>query len=218
VGKDGCPDDDPDGDHVRGTDDKCPEDAEDLDGFQDQDGCPDTDNDKDGIPDSRDGCPDTKETVNGIMDDDGCPEVEGQMVVVTKRKIEILEKVYFDTGRSTIQSRSHALLDAVADAITENRQIGLIRIEGHTDDRGSEAYNLRLSQRRAAAIRTYLVEVGGISERRLVSVGYGAGRPLVANDTKEGRARNRRAEFVILDAPGPRSVPTGTDVFDERDY
>ncbi len=204
VGEDGCPDDDPDGDHIRGDKDKCPEDPEDFDRFEDSDGCPDTDNDKDGIPDVQDSCPDTAETVNGIVDDDGCPEVEGQKVIVTRNKIEILEKVYFDSGKDTIKARSFAVLDEVGDVLKRNRNIRRIRIEGHTDDRGGEAYNLRLSQRRAAAVRTYLIENARVQEDRLVSVGYGESKPIVENDTGENRSRNRRVEFIIAldDKPG----------------
>lgn len=219
VDEDGCPDDDPDGDHIRGDKDKCPEDPEDFDRFEDRDGCPDTDNDKDGIPDVRDSCPDTAETVNGIVDDDGCPEVEGQKVIVTRNKIEILEKVYFDTGKATIKARSFDVLNEVADVLNRNRNIGKLRVEGHTDDRGGDAYNLRLSQRRAAAVRDYLVEEGGVSASRLISVGYGETKPIVDNDTRENRARNRRVEFIILEDKKPGSVVPADDgdIFDGQD-
>ena len=219
IGPDGCPDDDPDGDHIRGDRDKCPEDPEDFDRFEDDDGCPDTDNDKDGIPDVRDSCPDTAETFNGIVDDDGCPEVEGQKVIVTRNKIEILENVYFDTGKDTIKARSFEVLDEVAEVLQGNRKIRRIRIEGHTDDRGGDAYNLRLSQRRAAAVRTYLIDKGRISEGRLVSVGYGETKPLVDNDTGENRSRNRRVEFIIVDEDKSDGVlpDSGDDLFDTSD-
>ena len=112
--------------------------SEDFDGFEDRDGCPDTDNDKD-IVDRKDRCPDQAENIDGIEDDDGCPEVK---VVVTREKIEINEKIYFETGKAKIQSRSHDLLNTVAETLSAFEQIENIEVQGHTDSRGDEAYNL----------------------------------------------------------------------------
>jgi len=198
IGPDGCPDNDLDGDQIPNDRDKCPEDPEDYDGFEDSDGCPDIDNDGDGILDSADSCPDSPETFNGIVDDDGCPELEGQRVIVTKKKIEILEKVYFATGKATILPKSFPVLDEVAEAMRRNPDIRKLRIEGHTDSVGSAKYNLRLSQQRAEAVQTYLSDKG-VNASRVVAVGYGEDKPIDSNDTAEGRGRNRRVEFVILE-------------------
>jgi outer membrane protein OmpA-like peptidoglycan-associated protein len=205
LGPDGCPDDDIDGDHIPNDRDKCPEEPEDFDRFEDQDGCRDIDNDNDGIPDSQDACPDTAELVNGIVDEDGCPEREDQKAVLTKNKIEILEPVYFDTNRASIQERSFPVLDEVAQILKDNPKVRKIRIEGHTDDVGNDKYNLRLSQQRAGSVVKYLLE-SGISQERLDSLGYGEEKPIVPNDSGPNRQRNRRVEFVITDQGGDNKV------------
>lgn len=194
--KDGCPDVDTDGDGMEDDKDPCPTEAEDLDGFKDTDGCLDLDNDGDGVADERDRCPVQAEVVNEYMDDDGCPDVKPERIVLSKKKIEILEAVNFALGAATIEQSSFALLDEVARAIQDNPDIN-VRIEGHTDNEGDDTFNLRLSQARAESIRTYLVD-RGIDPRRLEAVGFGEERPIDTNRTDEGRAANRRVEFVIL--------------------
>jgi outer membrane protein OmpA-like peptidoglycan-associated protein len=89
-----------------------------------------------------------------------------------------------------------------------NPTIKKMRIEGHTDNRGDAAMNLDLSKRRAASVRTWLVE-HGIESGRLESEGYGLTRPIQTNDTDEGRAANRRVEFKITeeDKGGPPPRP-----------
>jgi outer membrane protein OmpA-like peptidoglycan-associated protein len=197
---DGCPDHDNDGDGLLDAEDKCPLEPEDKDNFQDDDGCPDPDNDGDGIPDVDDKCPLQPETMNGVDDEDGCPE--DTKVRITKTKIEILEKVYFDTNKATIKPRSYGLLDEIAQVLKQNAQISKLRVEGHTDSRGSEKYNQDLSERRAASVRQHLVEKGGISADRLVSKGFGESQPIADNSKKAGRDQNRRVEFLILEIDG----------------
>ncbi len=197
--EDGCPDLDNDKDGLLDPEDKCPNEPEDKDGFQDGDGCPDPDNDGDGILDVDDKCPLQPETVNGVEDEDGCPE--DVKVRVTTTKIEILEKVFFDTAKATIKKRSFGLLNDVAAVLQQNKQITKIRIEGHTDDRGSDKYNQDLSERRAASVRTYLIEQG-VDEGRLESKGYGESTPIADNKTSAGRDQNRRVEFTIIEIDG----------------
>ncbi len=115
-------------------------------------------------------------------------------------KIEIHEKVFFATGKSTIDPRSHSLLDEVAKLIVDNPQVGKIRIEGHTDDRGSAELNRRLSQARAEAVQAYLVSKG-VDPARLEAQGFGPDRPAATNKTAAGREANRRVEFAILGLP-----------------
>ncbi|MCB9760160.1 MAG: OmpA family protein [Alphaproteobacteria bacterium] len=196
--EDGCPDEqqvaDSDGDGYPDDIDRCPYDAEDLDDFDDTDGCPDEDNDRDGILDVNDECPDNKETYNGTDDEDGCPD-EGRVKVKADR-IEISDKIYFESGKATIKRSSYSLLDEIATVIKANPQIKKIRIEGHTDADGSDVANLKLSQDRAKAVMDYLVEAG-VEAGRLSSAGFGESVPIADNDTPEGKAQNRRVEFLI---------------------
>ncbi|WP_324291577.1 adventurous gliding motility protein AgmC [Corallococcus sp. BB11-1] len=204
---DGCPDTKPappppapvdtDGDGLMDPDDKCPNAPEDKDGFQDEDGCPDPDNDKDGIPDTADKCPNEPETINGVTDEDGCPDKGKVKVTVEGERIFILEKVYFATSKDVILPRSFPLLKQVAAVLRANPQVELLRIEGHTDDQGKDAANLDLSKRRAANVRTFLVNEG-IAAERLESEGFGETKPVDTNKTAAGRENNRRVEFNIL--------------------
>ncbi len=198
--EDGCPDeapiDDTDGDGYKDDVDRCPYDAEDFDNFQDEDGCPETDNDNDGIPDTLDQCPMVREIFNGVDDEDGCPD-EGR-VVVEKQAIKIKDRIYFDTGKATIQQRSYSLLDEIASVIQAHPELKLIRVEGHTDSVGNELTNLKLSQRRAEAVKQALIQ-RGVDPSRLDAAGFGEQRPIASNDTEEGRARNRRVEFIIVE-------------------
>ncbi len=194
--EDGCPELDNDKDGIADTDDSCPNNPEDKDGFEDEDGCPDPDNDEDGIADVDDLCPDQPENFNDHKDDDGCPD--DVIAVVTGQKIVILQKILFVFGKDRILRRSYPVLDAVEQTLRDNPGITKIRIEGHTDDKGSDSSNQKLSENRAAAIMRHLVKAG-IGPERLVAVGYGEARPIDTNKTEEGRERNRRVEFTILD-------------------
>ena len=199
---DGCPDLDNDSDGLADKDDGCPNDPEDMDGFEDENGCPDPDNDADGIPDDADACPNEPETLNEVMDTDGCPEKDE--AVVEADQIRIYNKVYFDLNKATLKPRSRRVLDAVAQVLKDHPEISKVEIQGHTDDRGGEAYNLDLSLRRARAVKRYLVNQG-IDPERLTARGYGESRPIVSPRGKQGRAldaarrENRRVEFVILE-------------------
>lgn len=198
IGEDGCPDDDLDGDGIPNKYDKCPEDPEDRDRFEDGDGCPDIDNDKDGLVDTVDKCPNEPENKNGFLDEDGCPDDPNEKVVIAKNKIIITEPVYFATNKATILDQSFEILDEVARVLSENPQITLVRIEGHTDSRGKDEYNQKLSQKRAESVRKYLIG-RGIDRDRLEAVGYGEVQPIADNETQEGRAKNRRVEFTIVE-------------------
>jgi outer membrane protein OmpA-like peptidoglycan-associated protein len=196
----GCPDPDNDGDQVLDTADACPLEAEDRDQFEDGDGCPDPDNDGDGVLDANDKCPSEPETVNQHEDEDGCPD-EKPRVKVTTEKIELAEKVYFDTNKATIQQRSFALLDEVASVLKTYSQITKVRVEGHTDSRGRDRYNMDLSSRRAKAVAEYL-KSKGVDASRLDSKGFGETKPIATNDTEEGREANRRVEIRITEVNG----------------
>ncbi len=199
--EDGCPDDKPvddtDGDSYDDDVDRCPYDAEDFDGWMDEDGCPELDNDNDGIPDTADACPTSREIINGIDDEDGCPD-EGGRVQVQADKITISETIFFDTGKATIQERSQSLLDEIASVLKAHGEIKKVRIEGHTDATGSDTANLKLSDLRAKSVMAAL-EDRGIAKGRMDARGFGEMYPIASNDTEDGRARNRRVEFIIVE-------------------
>lgn len=203
--EDGCPDLDNDKDGILDKDDVCPNDPEDKDGFEDENGCPDLDNDMDRIPDSRDRCPNDPETYNGTDDEDGCPD-QGD-VVVTKTDIMVLKKIYFEYNSANIMKDSLPILDAVATTILNNPQIGAVEIEGHADERGSDQYNLRLTQQRAQAVKKYLIRKK-VPARQLKSAGYGEYCPMDKAQTDEAFEKNRRVEFKIVTID---NKPTGTE-------
>jgi outer membrane protein OmpA-like peptidoglycan-associated protein len=192
---DGCPDPDNDQDGILDVDDLCPNDPEDKDGFEDEDGCPDLDNDKDRILDQDDKCPNEPETYNGFEDEDGCPD-RGR-VVVTDTSIEILDMVYFEYNKAIIKKESYPILDAVAATLQGNPSILLIEVQGHTDERGNDDYNLDLSDRRAKAVKDYLIDKG-VEANRLESQGYGETQPLIREHNEKAWAKNRRVAFLIL--------------------
>jgi outer membrane protein OmpA-like peptidoglycan-associated protein len=195
-------DPDPDGDGIHRSVDRCPDAAEDFDGFEDEDGCPDPDNDHDGIPDAADRCPLQPETVNGIDDDDGCPDRGLAQVAVQGGKLTIKEKIHFATGSDVLDPASSKLLQQVAAFLRAQWTIRRVRIEGHTDDRGDKEMNVDLSERRARRVMTVLAG-HGVAAHRLDAKGYGPTVPVGTNQTVEGRGANRRVEFTIVTAVKP---------------
>lgn len=218
--EDGCPELDNDKDGIADKDDKCPADAEDKDTFQDDDGCPEVDNDADLILDAADkcpvqagpkennGCPDTDRDGDTVVDRlDNCPDEAGavdnagckkkQLVRLQAEKIEILDKVFFATGKDVIQKKSYELLDNIAAVLSSHPEIKSVRVEGHTDNAGDAAKNKDLSDRRAKAVVKYLTDKG-IAADRLVGEGFGQERPIADNATEEGKANNRRVDFAIV--------------------
>jgi outer membrane protein OmpA-like peptidoglycan-associated protein len=195
---DGCPDEvpDTDGDGTKDDKDRCAKEPEDKDGFEDEDGCPDPDNDRDGVADAADKCPAEPETINGVKDDDGCPDKGKVKVLVEGEKIVILEKVFFANNKANILPKSFPLLQQVAQVLRANPQIELVRIEGHTDDKGDDGANLTLSKSRAEAVRERLISEG-IAAERLEAVGFGEAKPVDTNKTAKGRENNRRVEFIV---------------------
>jgi outer membrane protein OmpA-like peptidoglycan-associated protein len=193
--EDGCPDLDNDKDGIPDKLDLCPNDPEDKDGFEDDDGCPDPDNDHDRILDVNDKCPNEPETYNGFEDEDGCPD-KG-MVIVQRGKLEILDKIYFETDKDVIKEQSFPLLDAIAGTIKGHPEISLIEIQGHADERGDDEHNLDLTDRRARAVMR-AVEDRGVEVGRLRSRGYGETKPICTQHNEECWSKNRRVEFIIL--------------------
>jgi outer membrane protein OmpA-like peptidoglycan-associated protein len=192
---DGCPaPSDRDGDGIPDQFDKCPDDPEDKDGIQDQDGCPEVDADQDGIPDTKDACPREPGQPDPDPKKNGCPK----FIKLEGSSVRVLQQVHFATGSATIEPDSFPMLGEIVSLLKANPSIKRMRIEGHTDNRGNADMNLDLSKRRAASVRTWLVQ-HGIEDPRLESEGYGLTRPIESNDTEEGRLANRRVEFKILE-------------------
>lgn len=115
---------------------------------------------------------------------------------VENNQITIAEQIQFRTDSAEILPDSQPIVDAVAEILSANPKIARVRIEGHTDNRGTATRNLDLSKRRAASVMAALV-AKGISRDRLASNGYGMERPIDSNTTDDGRQRNRRVEFHI---------------------
>jgi OmpA-OmpF porin, OOP family len=182
----GCPVLDRDGDGVPDTEDKCP----DVKGLKENDGCPDADRDGDGVVDRLDRCPD-----QFGPPPDGCPK-KYTLVEVKREKIEIKQQVHFASAKAKVLPDSFPLLNQVVQVLNDFPKMR-VSIEGHTDAVGPEAGNMRLSQRRADAVRDYLGAKGVVKER-LETAGYGPTKPIASNKNEKGRAKNRRTEFRIL--------------------
>ena len=180
----GCPD--TDGDGVLDKDDKCPTTA----GPAANNGCPWPDTDGDGVLDKDDKC------VNevGPASNNGCPEE-----VITKEAADVInftaKSILFNSGKATFKAGVTDQLDAIVKLMNDYPKATFV-IEGHTDNTGGSALNLRLSEKRAIAVRDYLVE-NGIATTRLEAKGFGEGNPIDSNNTRAGRANNRRVEIKV---------------------
>ena len=128
--------------------------------------------------------------------------VPRQLAVVTDTEIRIEEQIRFATDSAELLPESDAVLFAVTRTLREHPGIRKLRVEGHTDETGEPTYNDELSARRAAAVMAWLVK-HGVDARLLVSQGFGSRRPIDASGTDEGRARNRRVAFTILERQPP---------------
>jgi OmpA-OmpF porin, OOP family len=125
----------------------------------------------------------------GVFDHEAC---EGRFEILSRT-----DNIYFPSGRSQLDARSEPLLDSLIDIISRCPDL-VIEVGGHTDSDGGASRNMGLSKRRAAAVTRYLTS-GEISEDRIKSVGYGETRPVATNDTPDGKRRNRRIEFTIVE-------------------
>lgn len=143
------------------------------------------DSDGDGVPDSIDQCPDTPRGMK--VDDKGC---------AIKAATIVLHDITFETNKAVLTTEAKKSLDNVIAGLKGQPSMAL-QIDGHTDSTGSAAHNLKLSKERAAATKQYLVD-SGIAASRLQTEGYGQTKPVASNNTKAGRAENRRVEFKVL--------------------
>ncbi|MFO7801668.1 MAG: OmpA family protein [Desulfovermiculus sp.] len=174
----GCPVDS-DGDGVADYMDECPNTPS---GMQVNDqGCPDSDGD--GVYDNIDQCPDTEAGVE--VDDVGCPFPVSKQI-----------KVQFDFDKATVKDTYHSELQKVADYLKRNPETDMT-IKGYTDSTGPAEYNMRLSEKRAANVRDYLVDKLDVDADRLTTKGYGETRPVADNSSQAGRQKNRRVVGVV---------------------
>ncbi len=128
-----------------------------------------------------------------LREEDDTPTAE-----VTEERIEVGQRIRFEVDRAHIREESHGILNEVGRVLEENPDLR-IRVEGHTDTTGESAYNMQLSDDRAAAVVEYLTDYG-IDADRLESEGFGDTQPIADNATEEGRAQNRRVQFEIIGA------------------
>ncbi len=167
------------------------------------------DSDGDGVPDDADACPGTPPGIqvdasgcavdsdgDGVSDDvDACPNTPGG-AIVDHRGCWVVKGVKFDYKKWDVKPQFNTNLNNIINILKRNPGLK-IRIEGHTDNVGSKKYNLGLSGKRAKAIKAYLVK-NGVGQSRITTIGYGLSKPIAGNDTKKGRALNRRAELIPI--------------------
>ena len=177
----GCPDSDEDG--VADKDDECPKES----GVLENKGCPWPDTDGDGVSDNEDACPEEV----GSSENSGCPDLSMEVVETIN---QLASQINFAAGTDRIQGK--AVLESLNEIkiLLDNNPDGILIIEGHTSSDGETGANLELSQKRAAAVKAFLVNLGTNPER-LITEGYGEERPVADNDTQQGRAQNRRVQF-----------------------
>jgi outer membrane protein OmpA-like peptidoglycan-associated protein len=179
----GCPD--TDGDGVADKDDACPNEA----GPAENKGCPWPDSDGDGVLDKDDQCPE----IAGTVANNGCPEVTEE---VQKQLNDYARTILFDTGKSSIKAESTSVMVDIIQILNEYPN-AKFTVEGHTDSVGSEKLNQELSEKRANSVRDFLIDKG-ISSSRLTAIGYGEAKPIATNNTRAGRAQNRRVEINLV--------------------
>lgn len=126
--------------------------------------------------------------------------------MLKNKRIEISEKVQFENDQAVIKPESHELLADVAQVIKDNPKLKRINIEGHASADGDDRHNMDLSDRRAKAVREYLISQG-IDGSKLEAKGYGETRAIGDNNTQEGREQNRRVEFHVEDNLPPVAQP-----------
>ena len=179
----GCPDADADG--IADAKDGCPNEA----GPAANNGCPWPDKDGDSVLDKDDQCPD----VAGTVANNGCPEPSEEVI---KKLNEYAKTILFDSGRASFKEQTYEVLKAMKAIFLEYPQ-SKFSLEGHTDSVGSAKTNKKLSEKRANAVRDWLVQ-NGIGADRLTATGFGEDKPIDTNRTRAGRKNNRRVEVKLL--------------------
>jgi OOP family OmpA-OmpF porin len=166
------------------------------------------DSDGDGVPDNKDKCPNTPKSVkvdvfgcpldadrDGVADYlDQCPNTPMGATVDARGCWTYDAVVLFDINSAEVKSEAYPMLNDAVLIMKKNPDL-TVEIDGHTDNTGTAAYNMILSEKRAEAIKDFLV-ARGIAPKRLTTKGFGFTKPAASNDTKAGRAKNRRVEFT----------------------
>ena len=182
----GCPD--KDGDTVLDKDDACPS----VPGVIENKGCPWPDTDNDGVLDKDDDCP----AVAGVKELKGCPPVE-----IKAAEKKILEKAFsslqFATGNDVIKAISFPSLNELAKLMKQHTDDWTLKLSGHTDNQGKPEANMLLSEKRAKAVKKYLVSKG-VKEDKILTEWFGQTQPIESNDKEAGRQKNRRVEMKVL--------------------
>jgi OOP family OmpA-OmpF porin len=202
---------DADGDGVSDEMDQCP--GTPLGVQVDSVGCP-LDGDNDGVADYLDQCPNTPAGAevnavgcpldgdgDGVVDaDDACPDTPAGQAVMSngcaQDQAVILRGVNFELNSAKLTMNAETILNGVASTLNSSPGFS-VELQGHTDNTGSASYNMNLSQNRAKSVKNYLVG-SGVGSDRLTATGYGEEQPIASNDTKDGRAENRRVELKVL--------------------
>jgi outer membrane protein OmpA-like peptidoglycan-associated protein len=192
----GCPSADADGDGVFDPQDLCPTVAQGASPDPERAGCPDGDGDGDGVLDHADRCPQEPQGPDPDPARPGCP---------TAAVAVVIPPILFETDRDRVLPPSFRALAATVALLTGRAEGWRLAVEGHTDNVGSEAHNSGLSERRARSVAGWLTR-HGVPAVRLEVRGFGFERPIVSNDSAEGRSANRRVEFRLL---GPGASPAG---------
>ena len=177
----GCPD--ADGDGVTDENDECPQEA----GAEENKGCPWPDTDGDGVSDDVDACPEEA----GSAENSGCPELSNEVVQTIN---QLATQINFMAGSDRIQGKAVMKSLEEIKTLLDNNPDGNLVIEGHASSDGDAQTNLELSQKRAAAVKAYLVKLG-VNPDRLKIEKYGEDRPIADDETPEGRVQNRRVQF-----------------------
>lgn len=155
----------------------------------------DTDRDRDGIADIDDACPEDPELINDHEDHDGCPDKGPSGIELVGPVLVLPGEIRFEAGTAEMHPESLPLLQLVARVLSRNPHLGKLRVEAHTDPRGSSDYNRALSQARANAVRDELVRAGVTSDR-VEAVGMGEDQPIVCDTCPPGdSSRSRRIEL-----------------------
>ncbi|KAF0806772.1 outer membrane protein OprF [Alcanivorax xiamenensis] len=145
------------------------------------------DQDGDGVPDDRDACPDTP--AGAVVDERGCQKYG----MVSDQSMNV---IYFGFDKADIGAQFNDEVRQAADNLNKGES-GSIRVEGHADSTGPENYNQGLSERRAQAVKDRLIRDFQVDSSKITTKGFGETRPAESNDTREGRAKNRRAEIFV---------------------